>query len=108
MFLSDMRYLAIRNSLRQVLRDSRDRIEKVEDFSEQSAEKGRISQDFLNRYMNGMDYPRANVFYNAIRNLRQNSFQIPYIGITYISKKDRVLIMQAETFAKEIKEIRRI
>ncbi len=106
MFLSDTRYLIIRKNLRQLLRDSRDRIEQAPAF-EQPIKTSTISirQDFFQKYFNGTDYNRTKEFYNAIRNLKQDSIQIPYLG-TYVPNKSRCLIIQSETFAKKTKELR--
>lgn len=108
MFLSDARYLSIRTNLREILRDSRDRIENAPGIQEQvtmTQDKG-IKRDFLQKYLNGLDYNRAKEFYHAMRDLRQDNIQIPCFGTTYVPSKSKYLIMQAEKFAREIRKIR--
>jgi len=108
MFLSDARYLTIRTNLREILRDSRNRIEDDLGIREQIAmtqDKG-IKRDFLQKCLNGIDYKRAKEFYYAMRDLRKDNIQIPCFGTTYVPNRSKHLIMQAEKFAREIKKIR--
>jgi len=109
MFLSDTRYLTIRKNLRQILKDTRDRIERIPTPQEQLTTRNMISIDsnFFQKYVNGIDYNRAKEFYNTIRDLRQNSTRIPCLEIIYIQNKSEYLILQSETFAKRTKELRR-